>query len=458
MRTIAFLNGLSAALPAQVRALQAFAAARPALRPQLTVVVVPTSGVASPPDDAPWVGEASQAGKKGGLAASAETASVGPRLEGRPGERLGRRPAGRILRLRTPWIQPESLTEVFAFLTSGGRAEPASAVAEALTDVFQALRRAALGQAPNDASADVIDVEPFETALFPPGVFGAEMAGRLAAKLGGAAVIGLLDVVLDGSPPTAVKRVYSQNLLAGFELVQGPYCLALSPDWFGSRAGRPERPATEPADEATGDSADDSTDDSTPARTTGPGAGESGAVTPLAPLEADLASLPTPPRLLGRRETPAQTGAVLAEAKTLVVAGRGLDDQAGIELAAATARALGADWGVSRPAAMSAWAPLDRLVGVSGTVVAPRWCLAVGLSGAAALHAGIRKAGFLAAVNSDPKAPIVGLSDLAVIGDAKPILQELLKAAAEAALSLETRPEDPSPETQALSHGPAAAS
>ncbi|MDR0620690.1 MAG: hypothetical protein LBJ61_02255, partial [Deltaproteobacteria bacterium] len=54
----------------------------------------------------------------------------------------------------------------------------------------------------------------FDLALFPPGVFGGEMAGRLAARLGGSAVIGLRELSWRDGQALAKKSVYSQNLSA----------------------------------------------------------------------------------------------------------------------------------------------------------------------------------------------------------------------------------------------------
>ena len=66
---------------------------------------------------------------------------------------------------------------------------------------------------------------------------------------------------------------------------------------------------------------------------------------------------------------------------------------------------MGAAFGVSRPVVMNAWAPADRLVGVSGARTAPAVCIVVGASGAPALHWGIERAGFIVAVNSDDARP-----------------------------------------------------
>ena len=80
---------------------------------------------------------------------------------------------------------------------------------------------------------------------------------------------------------------------------------------------------------------------------------------------------------------------------------------------------------MTRPAALSCWAPLEKLIGASGAMAAPKWCLVLGASGAAAFFAGIAKASLVASVNIDPAAPIANRSDLAATGDAKAVLGEL---------------------------------
>ena len=68
-------------------------------------------------------------------------------------------------------------------------------------------------------------------------------------------------------------------------------------------------------------------------------------------------------------------------------------------------RLMGATFGVSRPVAMNAWAPMDRLIGVSGTRAAPELCIVVGASGAPAFYWGIEKAAFIVAIDTGRARP-----------------------------------------------------
>ena len=80
---------------------------------------------------------------------------------------------------------------------------------------------------------------------------------------------------------------------------------------------------------------------------------------------------------------------------------------------------------VSRPAAMNAWKPMNRLIGVSGAMVGPEVCITAGVSGAAAFYAGIEKSKFIVAINTDEKAPIMKMADVAIVDDFLPIMEEL---------------------------------
>jgi electron transfer flavoprotein alpha subunit len=96
-----------------------------------------------------------------------------------------------------------------------------------------------------------------------------------------------------------------------------------------------------------------------------------------------------------------------------------------VERLAAAAARMGADFGVTRPVVMNAWAAPDRQVGVSGTRTAPAVCIVAGASGAPAFLWGVERAGFIAAVDTDDHAPIAREADTIVVGDAVDFLEAL---------------------------------
>ena len=59
--------------------------------------------------------------------------------------------------------------------------------------------------------------------------------------------------------------------------------------------------------------------------------------------------------------------------------------------------------------------------------MAPELYIAFGISGALQHTLGMNHSGKVIAVNNDPAAPIFGISDVAILGDAGAIIGELLK-------------------------------
>lgn len=122
---------------------------------------------------------------------------------------------------------------------------------------------------------------------------------------------------------------------------------------------------------------------------------------------------------------PADTG--LETAGFVVAAGMGVGSGEGMAQIEKITKTLGATLGGSRPAVMSGWLTLDRMIGVSGKTISPAVCIAAGVSGAGAFARGIDPSQFILAVNHDEKAPIFFLADAGVVED----LYEFLHALAE---------------------------
>ncbi|HMK92163.1 MAG TPA: FAD-binding protein, partial [Thermoleophilia bacterium] len=121
----------------------------------------------------------------------------------------------------------------------------------------------------------------------------------------------------------------------------------------------------------------------------------------------------------------------LIEARFLVVAGNGLGGREPVDRLAAAAHRMGATFGVTRPVAMNGWAPLDRLLGVSGARTAPDVCVVAGASGAPAFTWGIEQAGLIVAVNPDEHAPIARAADYVVLDDGLAVVEALAEVIAQ---------------------------
>jgi electron transfer flavoprotein alpha subunit len=240
------------------------------------------------------------------------------------------------------------------------------------------------------------------------GAAGTELVTRLACRTGGAALTEALSIELGSDGLRGRRNVYSNHLVGRFEASARPFCVSLDGCWNDARepsaSGRNAAPC---------------------APTVAPR--ESYAVPPGTHeilSDTDESGGGTAPFSDIEWSAPATT-ADLAESRFLVVAGYGAGSREATERIAAAARRMAADFGVSRPVAMNAWAPLDRLIGVSGARSAPVLCIVVGASGAPALSWGIERAGFIVAINPDDHAPIVRNADAVVLDDGVAVIEEL---------------------------------
>jgi electron transfer flavoprotein alpha subunit len=118
----------------------------------------------------------------------------------------------------------------------------------------------------------------------------------------------------------------------------------------------------------------------------------------------------------------------LSQAERIVSVGRGIKEQANIEVARKLAEALGAEIAASRPICDAGWLPMERQVGSSGQTVAPKLYLALGISGAIQHLVGMKGANTVVAINKDPDAPIFEIADYGIVGDLFEIVPAIIDA------------------------------
>lgn len=130
-------------------------------------------------------------------------------------------------------------------------------------------------------------------------------------------------------------------------------------------------------------------------------------------------------------EQAASGGVDLGKAQIIVSAGRGIGKPENVAMIAGLAKALGGEYGASRPVVDSEWVEHNRQVGTTGQTVAPKLYIACGISGAIQHLAGMKKSEFIVAINTDKDAPIGDVADVLVVADLKqfvPMLTEKIQA------------------------------
>jgi len=107
----------------------------------------------------------------------------------------------------------------------------------------------------------------------------------------------------------------------------------------------------------------------------------------------------------------------LAKADVVVTVGRGVGKKENVALITALAKALGGELGASRPVVDAGWVEHSHQVGTTGQMVSPKLYIACGVSGAIQHLAGMKKSGFIVAINKDKDAPIGEVADVLVVAD-----------------------------------------
>ncbi len=107
---------------------------------------------------------------------------------------------------------------------------------------------------------------------------------------------------------------------------------------------------------------------------------------------------------------------ILATARVVVGVGAGVDHRRYDELADFVA-AIGGTLAATRKVTDSDWMPRARQVGITGRSIAPSLYVAIGVSGKFNHMVGARAAETVLAINSDEKAPVFNASDIGIVGD-----------------------------------------
>ncbi len=146
------------------------------------------------------------------------------------------------------------------------------------------------------------------------------------------------------------------------------------------------------------------------------------------PRSSTFAAPPAPSRATGKEfvELSSADDVDMTSAEFILSVGRGIGEEAKVEIFRELAQAIGATLGCSRPIADAGWLPKSRQVGQSGkTATACKLYIAMGVSGAIQHLAGMKHVGTIVAVNSDAGASIFGVATYGIVGDLFEIAEEL---------------------------------
>ena len=106
--------------------------------------------------------------------------------------------------------------------------------------------------------------------------------------------------------------------------------------------------------------------------------------------------------------------------------GQGLAGAHHFTLLADIGAALGASLGGTRVASDAGWIAFERQIGTTGVAVDPDLYLAFGISGATQHTAGLGHPEHIISVNTDPSCPMMAMADLAVVADARAVIDALI--------------------------------
>lgn len=217
---------------------------------------------------------------------------------------------------------------------------------------------------------------------------GRDLAPVLAVRLARPLVAGAIEVRVDGA-----SAARSNGLVTEAIRVDGPFVATLIPGVRGvdPTDGSTERAPVRVVEEAT-----------------------IAASSSCASAMATVRILPPDPATMD-----------LAEASVIVAGGSGLGSKERFDRLGAVGRSIGASLGGTRVASDAGWIPFERQIGTTGVSVAPRTYLAFAISGATQHVTGLGDPDHVISVNTDPSCPMMSMADLAIVSDARAVLDEL---------------------------------
>lgn len=127
-----------------------------------------------------------------------------------------------------------------------------------------------------------------------------------------------------------------------------------------------------------------------------------------------------------KTEPKQDTGDAIEGAEVLVSGGRGIKEEADLELLRELAALLDGKLAASRPLVDNGWLPHDLQIGQSGASVKPKYIFNFAISGSVQYQVGMQSAGCIISVNHTKGAPIFDISHYGAVADYKTVLPALI--------------------------------
>jgi len=308
-------------------------------------------------------------------------------------------PASRVIAVLVEPGRPEVAGELLGAAARLGRAagaavhalSPGEGTAASLgaagADLVVVLDGSSVAEDVADAVADYVRAVAPWALLAPSTAFGREVAGRTAAATGSGLVGDAIALSARGGALVAAKPAFAGALVADITSTSATQMATVRP-------GVLPAPALEHHE----------------ARVATRRVGTRGRVRVLS----------------ARRDDDIET---LARAQVVIGVGTGVTPEE-YEQLSPLAAILGAELAATRKVTDRGWAPRSRQVGITGRSIAPRLYVALGLSGKFNHMVGVRAAGTILAVNTDPGAPVFAHCDVGIVGDwheVVPLLRDALR-------------------------------
>lgn len=226
---------------------------------------------------------------------------------------------------------------------------------------------------------------PFLGGLFVSHPYGRAVAGRLAARLGCGLTGDAVGLAEEEGAPVWIKPASGGSASAGIAASGLPHLATVRPGAFEDAGRRPDP---------------------------GPIDWSNHAALSTEGRYARVAADRTPDPALSR----------LRRAEVVVVVGRGSGGPERWTRIAPILERWGAAWGATRKVVDAERLPKGRQIGLTGVSIAPRLAVLLGVGGSSNHLIGLRRAGTLLAVNSDPAAPVFAGVDVGIVAPIEEVL------------------------------------